>query len=533
MSGASPKVSVPGLTDAIEGNGPVVMLGANGSGKTRLAAQMARESVAEFVPALRVIAVPDQLPSWSPAQAATELSNRTKQRLNAYWDLVSDADALFGKLFSSHSQFAVQYLNDARKGKASSTIPDTVLDQTTKLWQAVFPGRAISFDDFAPRVTSEYSNTPQYGARQMSDGERTGLYLAARVLDTEKHLIVVDEPETHFHSRLAVRFWDALESMSPDKRFVYATHDLNFALSRRDATLVLIRPKDGPEIVRAGETLASNDIASILGAASFSVYARRLVFCEGKEEKSLDQELLRAWFADRDTALIPVGSCESVRRCTAAFQQSRVVSGFQAIGIVDRDHWPNESLQSSADLFVLPFHEIESLYVLPAVFLSIAAHMGKASEAEGMYRRAFEEFKRTVKPHCARLIYERFRARWDLVSNRRASRPKDFSDTSRVRDEALAAITQAMSSQDAGETWAAEEAVVNGAIESAEPPLFLRIFPGKPLVAVAAKELGLRPDAYCELVKTGLGTSEGSMAQLSADLEAAFVDHLPARRLAD
>ena len=359
--------NIPGIAEPIEGDGPIVLLGANGSGKTRLAVQLAQTGTAEFIPALRNIAIPDQIPNWTLQTATNELQNRTNQRRNSYWELVPDIDALFGKLWSSHAVEAMRVYDHVLQGAPPGELTETVLTKTKELWKVVFPGRTITFTDFTAKVTNDYLGAATYTAKHMSDGERTGLYLAGRVFDSQHSLVVVDEPETHFHSRLAVRFWDALESLSPSKRFVYVTHDLSFALSRRDAKIILVRPNQPPELMNSETGLPSDDIASILGAASFSVYASRLVFCEGREEKSLDQELLRAWFNDRETALIPVGGCDSVKRCTAAFQTRSVVSGFVASGIIDRDHWPDEVLSNLESVHVLPVHEIESLYVLKPV----------------------------------------------------------------------------------------------------------------------------------------------------------------------
>jgi ABC-type cobalamin/Fe3+-siderophores transport system ATPase subunit len=297
------EILIPGLSTPIAGTTPIVILGANGSGKTRLAVQMTQQGNSEFIGAVRQISLPDEIPNWNLQTATNELTNRTIQRRNSYWEMIPDIDALFGKLWSSHAVEAMRIYDQLQDGETPGDLPETVLNKTRGLWKTVFPGRTIAFKDFKATVSNEYLGSATYTAKHMSDGERTGLYIAARILDSAHQLVVIDEPETHFHSRLAVRFWDALESICSDKRFVYVTHDLNFALSRKDASIILARPNQAPELIAAGESLPTDDVASILGAASFSVYAKRLVFCEGREEKSLDQELLRAWFNEKGTAL--------------------------------------------------------------------------------------------------------------------------------------------------------------------------------------------------------------------------------------
>ena len=525
-------ILIPGLTSPLVGTTPVVILGANGSGKTRLAVQMTQAGNAEFIGAVRSIALPDQIPNWSLQTAINELTNRTNQRKNTYWELIPDIDALFGKLWSSHAVEAMRIYDQLQEGKTPDSLPETVLNKTRALWKTVFPGRTIAFSDFSATVSNEYLGSATYTAKHMSDGERTGLYLAARILDSAHQLVVIDEPETHFHSRLAVRFWDALESMCSDKRFVYVTHDLNFALSRKDANIVLARPNRAPELIAAGDTLPTDDVASILGAASFSVYAKRLVFCEGREEKSLDQELLRAWFSDRGTALVPVGGCENVKRCTAAFQTSSIVSGFEAVGIIDRDHWPDNLLSNIRGVHVLPVHEVESLYVLKPVYLAVAAHLGLAASAEQSYASAHQGWKQQVSGTLSnKLISERFKARSMMLLERGFISTADFNDRHALQSALTSQIPSTLPVTHPDQICNEEAAIVDTAVGSDDSEAFLRVLPGKPLVGPAAGSLGISKERYCEIIKTGLGSSEVGFATLHASLEAALAPYLPARNV--
>lgn len=527
------QVNIPGLSTALDGPMPIIILGANGSGKTRLAVEMTRQSGAEFIPAVRNIALPDQIPNWTLQTAINELTSRTNQRQNTYWELIADIDALFGKLWSSHAVEAMRVYDQLLEGKTPDNLPDTVLNKTKELWRRVFPGRTIAFSDFSAKVSNEYLGSAPYTAKHMSDGERTGLYLAARILDSSRPIVVVDEPETHFHSRLAVRFWDTLESLCTDKCFVYVTHDLTFALSRKDANIVLARPNQPPELIQPGTALPKEDVASILGAASFSVYATRLVFCEGREEKSLDQELLRAWFNDRDTALIPVGGCENVKRCTAAFKVSSVVSGFDAVGIIDRDHWPEELLTNLDGVHVLPVHEVESLYVLKPVYAALAVHSGHQPDTvDGLYASALDGFRQQMKGNLSnKLICERFKARSMMLLERGFSANIDFQNRTTLKSALVTQIPTVRSVTGPGSIWDEEEAIVEGALASNDPVQFLKVLPGKPLVGPAATSLGLSKERYCELIKTALGSPDPAFARLKTALEDALRPYLPSRQL--
>jgi hypothetical protein len=162
-------ISIPGLPNPIDGNGPIVTLGANGSGKTRLAVQMSNAGNAEFVPALRNIAIPDQIPNWTLQTATNELLNRTNQRRNSHWEMVPDIDALFGKLWSSHAVEAMSVYDRVRDGLPVGELPETVLTKTKELWKIVFPGRSITFTDFTASVTNEYLGAVKYTAKHMRE----------------------------------------------------------------------------------------------------------------------------------------------------------------------------------------------------------------------------------------------------------------------------------------------------------------------------------------------------------------------------
>ena len=117
--------------------------------------------------------------------------------------------------------------------------------------------------------------------KQMSDGERTVLYMAARILTVEKPIILVDEPELHMHCRLSVQFWDEAERLRPDCRFIYVTHDLNFALSRRNAPHLITRSIDDTLAVVVDQ-IPQSVVTEVLGAATLPFYAKRIFLFEGE-----------------------------------------------------------------------------------------------------------------------------------------------------------------------------------------------------------------------------------------------------------
>jgi hypothetical protein len=232
----------------------------------------------------------------------------------------------------------------------------------------------------------------EYSANQMSDGEKAALFIAARVFSAVAGILVVDEPETHFHSRLAVRLWNVLEDARPDVRFVYVSHDLTFALSRRDARYVLASPTDGLRAIELDADLPSDIAEALLGSATLSFYASRIAFCDG-DDRSLDSAFYNAWFNDIDTVVRPVDDWEAVMRCVTALRDSGIARSLEAIGIVDRDYHSDNFLTAMpTGVHPLPLHEVESLVAMPAVVQAAALHAGRGFDGA----RYLAELRATV-----------------------------------------------------------------------------------------------------------------------------------------
>ncbi|MCP4225991.1 MAG: ATP-binding protein [Actinomycetia bacterium] len=116
----------------------------------------------------------------------------------------------------------------------------------------------------------------------MSDGEKAALYLAGRALTVDEDaVLIIDEPETHLQSLLAVQLWDAIEEARPGLRLIYATHDMTFAASQESAHYLLANPEHGLKEIQLAEDVG--ELAAImLGAATLSFHANKVIFREGE-----------------------------------------------------------------------------------------------------------------------------------------------------------------------------------------------------------------------------------------------------------
>jgi energy-coupling factor transporter ATP-binding protein EcfA2 len=520
-------LTLPG-GEILDGQDPVVVIGPNGSGKTRQTRLLSAAAPVEFINALRNTRVSPDLPAMGVDAARSNFTGQKNNSKNQHWELSNEFDSMLSQLLAQQSMAAMDFAQRYKKDPGNPGIlEDTPLTRVEDLWSRVFPGRALIWRDWKPVIVSHTSgNEVSYSGNQMSDGEKAALYLAGRVFSTDPGILVVDEPETHFHSLLAVRLWNALEESRPDVRFVYVTHDLTFALSRRDTRFVLASPTAGLRTIELEGELPHDVTEALLGSASLSFYASRVVFCEG-EMTSLDTQIYSAWFDGPDTVIRAIGPCERVLRCVDAVANSGIATGLSCVGIIDRDYYPEEFLTSLPfGIFVLGVHEVECLFCLPDLVAAVCGHVSRPfalADYQAALRATInaaqrdqiviERWKRRMRPNLEALVSGVDKGGVTL-SALPAQLPDIFDHTKWVFSP--------MDFLNDEETRV--DTALSGSVDD-----FLNIVPGKQLIGVAARQTGLSPEAFTNLVCEALAGDSDEIKTLGSKVEAALLSSLPAR----
>ncbi|MER6284447.1 AAA family ATPase [Streptomyces sviceus] len=518
----------------IDGTDPVVVLGPNGSGKTRQARTLQAAAPIEFINALRNTRVAPELQAMGVLTARNNFNSQRQQAASAHWELASEFDSMLAQLLAQQSMVAIEFTQKYRQhGTEAGQPEETPLTQVEDTWKKVFPGRELVWRDWKPTVISTTAGpSVEYSGNQMSDGEKAALFLTGRVFSADPGILVVDEPETHFHSMLAVKLWDALEAARPDIRFVYVTHDLTFALSRRKARFVLASPTGGLRAIDVDSSVPRDVAEALLGSASLSFYASRVIFCEG-ETSAYDDLLYGAWFNGRDTVVRPVGSCQMVLRCCDALRKSGIANALEAVGIIDRDYNPDAFINGVPNgIHVLDVHEVESLFCLPEVVKAVCSQTAVPFD-EAAYLKSLVDSVDTSQRHS--IVVQRWKARIEpslagviaQVSTRQSDLAALVADMPNIFDH----TRWSFSPQDLLEE---EKQRVEAVIPNGSAADFLMIAPGKQLLHLAARTAGMDKKRYVDLIIKALGdadvSSEASLVNLGTALEAAFKDHLPPRR---
>jgi hypothetical protein len=523
----------------LSGASPTVVIGPNGSGKTRQTRDV-RWRWAQDPPGLEPTFTPEFINAAriSSAQASgpttLQIANgqfaQAKQDSLANYHYPADQTThMLSMLNAEHSEAANLFMR-AHEDNPSGPheVPATRLRTLERIWGEIFPGRALSLVDWTPVVSNTSTGTiVEYQASMMSDGERTALELIGRVLTAEPGALVVDEPEIHLHTQLAVRLWNVLETQRPDLAFVYVTHDLSFALSRKTANYVIADPVSGLRLIDVPDDLPRVVSEALLGSASLSFFASRIVFCEG-DSSSLDTSLYEAWFSGADTVVRAVGGCETVLRCVSALSETNIAAGLSVTGIVDRDFLPD------AFLAALPhgvathgLHEVESLFCHPDVVAAVCAYLNAPYEPDSY----LSNLKRTVRPEQAEfVILDRWKRRLEPQLVGLVASVKKVYRTSAALGAAIPQVFDPASWPfDANDILLAEETTVRDALASEDTLEFLRVFPGKQMLNVAAAVTGTTASRYVSIVLEGLRSDGGKMETLRLQLEQAFGQVLPER----
>lgn len=264
----------------------------------------------------------------------------------------------------------------------SNNRPDTKLEKLLNIWNKLFNPKKISFLDGKLKVNTAYE------IENLSDGERSALYLIMRCIDVEDgSYLIVDECETHLNSALLQELWDEIENYKKNIHFIYLTHDLEFALSRTNCTKFWIKEFSHPDNWIL-EEINNDDIPDDLIIKIIGSKKTRILFVEGQDHT--DRILYQKIFPD--FKVYSVGSCENVKNFTQALNNSIQKYNKEYYGLIDRDFKSEEEIISlnKNKIMVLPVAEIENIFYHPDI-------IRKVFEIGGMDGQKIEEIIEQVK----------------------------------------------------------------------------------------------------------------------------------------
>lgn len=404
----------------------LLFLGANGTGKTRLAGWLDRAHGVRslYIAARRDISMPSSysiLPeekqfemiygqaSWGQQQSPDiELIKRHRYASGAAAPFNSnDFQNIMNVIAGRHLSEVQNFRNEYKPDSPPQNIGKTTLEMAIEIWKSLLPDLTI-ITSKAPTFVVEHRANPgiTYEPADMSDGERAIFYLVAKtLLADEGTLIIVDEPETYVHRSLRNRLWDRLEQERAGCIFSYFTHDVDFASSRTFKKKILLErflpnsktdKTDGRwqyKEIAEEDALPDEIYITILGARS------RTLLVEGRRG-SLDATLARALYPA--FLIEPVASCGQVIRWTSALNQAKSLHHRSVVGLIDADFRSLAQLEHllTKDIHSHRLRDIENALSTQESLTAILRNTGRAGAAEAVVSKLVDVI-------CKRLTAQR------------------------------------------------------------------------------------------------------------------------------
>ncbi len=430
-------------------NKTLIILGANGSGKTSFANYLRSvETHVKVIPASKPIKVMGHVPS---------LYNSTLETYNKViyqgGDLKED---LLQKLIIG---LCTEHDNVARKYYDTGTKDGTTFEKVKRIFDDFFDVKLDNSNFGNKQLQAKKTGQDAFPFNNMSDGERVAFfYIATVIVAPSQSFIVVDEPENHLNPAIYNKIWDRLMESRKDCQFIFISHTMEFINARSDFELVKIKNFTYPNkfdfefMGSTLEDLSSDLIVEILGSCI------PILFCEGSKI-DYDYKVYEILFGNKYT-VIPTGNCAAVENSVVACNAHATTYSIQsAVGIIDSD------LKSIAErtrlvakkVYALECNEIEMLLLDEVIFKKVLAQIYKAETEFMTFKTAFFTKLTERKQHIIKRI-----VKTQIDEKLRSSVIDD--KTNKTKEEIKANLSSILGGLDVDTLWAASNTKITDII---------------------------------------------------------------------
>lgn len=387
------------LPDRMDGKPPLAMphnrnllvIGANGAGKTRFTRRLVKTLGDRAFGLSPMAALYGEVGAdGAPGIADVYKRMRTDSPFSLPAAVTTELDQLMALLLHEEVLNLIDYKMARAEDGNKARLAPTHLDEVTRRWKDMFPGNDVLIAGGRLLFAGGGEDSARSSVK-LSTGEKLALYYIGAVLFAPREaVVVVDNPGLFLHPSATMRLWDTVESMRPDCRFVYTTHDLDFASSRSAAATCWVRDYDAAsstwdyEMLPPDSALTDEMYLTILGAR------RPVLFIEGDQNRSIDAKLYPLIF--RDYTVKSLGSCDRVIESTRVFNSLASFHHLDSYGIVDRDRRTDAEVAylRRKKILVPEVAEVENLLMLEDVIKAVAIRRGRNPE------RAFSRVSHAV-----------------------------------------------------------------------------------------------------------------------------------------
>lgn len=346
----------------------LVLIGANGSGKSTFSRQIKNNIKNQFssfvavIPAQKTFGIQNNNSIPLKAQAYSAFSkSHTHDKLFKDYNDMGLANSEFGQMISYLIAEHQEIANNTHKNYATTGFnkKNSILENVIDMWQSIITHIKLDYDGQG-NIKAKSDIGQEYSFMGLSDGEKNIFYCIASVLLVEKDgYIIVDEPENHLNMSIVNKLWDKLEKERSDCQFVYLTHNPSFAIGRTQAKILWIKkytPPSNWEYVEIpiDDILPQELMVELVGSK------KNILFCEGQKD-SYDYKLYSILF--KNFTIIPTGGHQKAIDYCKAFNENNTLFNLGAIAIIDKDFYENEEITAwnESNIYTLDVMEVENI----------------------------------------------------------------------------------------------------------------------------------------------------------------------------
>lgn len=495
----------------------IIIIGANGSGKSRLGAWIEKNSPnrTHRIGAQRSLTFGTYIQQKGYEQSTNKLiygdeKPQTEHDRRWKWDgeqynyvtsMLDDYECVLSALCALKIQQEEAYIERCRnldkEGKQHDPVPDNVVDVLKRIWREVFPHREIDIKDSKVIAKNQKDGSfYEYKGKEMSDGERVALYLIAQSLCVPHNkTIIIDEPEIHLHPSIMNRLWTSIENERQDCLFIYITHDTQFAANHSRAKKIWLKAFDGEHWIWEeihSSMLPEQILLDILGNR------KPVLFVEGTSD-SYDTKLYTEVF--KEYYIVPCGSCSSVIARTKAMRNTMQLHDLQCYGIIDRDFRSDYEINSykSEGIYTINVAEVENLFLVPELLDIVNNILGfkDNSRVEKIKKYIVEDrFASEINRQICESVVSELKYKLSVAEISK----KNEEEAKEALDKLYAEISYE-------EIKREYENKFKGISESKDYKKVLNVFNRKSLLMSIGHYFELENKSYCEFVLRQLGTS--------------------------
>lgn len=397
-----PRKDGQALTVDTADNRQIIIIGANGSGKTRFANRLMAELGPKAFRMSAIKAIYGKEEENSDTGSVDSLYHEATDGAASIirTDIRGELERMLALMLNEEIVNLIDFKYNTADGNGKpqrayrDKLPPTRLDRLIRLWQKIFPDNRVLIESGRMIFGHERSDDT-YSSAKLSAGEKAVLYyIGASMFAPENSVIFVESPDMLLHPSSIRSLWDSIEQLRPDCTFIYITHDLSFASTRSDGVTIWVKSCDltrgewDYDFMTSADGLNDEVYLAILGAR------KPVLFIEGDGVNSIDAKLYPLIF--REYTVKSLGGCDRVIESTRTFNSLRAFHNLDACGIVDRDRRDQGEVNylRGKKIFVPEVAEIENIFMIEEVIRAVARH----------YRRDENEVFRKVKGSILRLF---------------------------------------------------------------------------------------------------------------------------------